>query len=52
MDNFNKTKCEILEMGTGFDIKFADGTPFKKMDNVEYLGCRLNNKAVTPTNRI
>ena len=43
----NRGKCEQISInGDARDkIKFTDGTVIKKLEEVKYLGCNMNNKA-------
>ena len=41
----NKTNCEYPYFGQAKPIYFDDGTPVKRLDEVKYLGCSMNNRA-------
>ena len=43
----NRNKCEQISInGTiGDKIKFLDGTTIKKLDEVKYIECMINDKA-------
>ena len=41
----NYKKCELIKFGNIGVVRMRDGTIIKPMDEVNYLGCQLNNKA-------
>ena len=41
----NKKKCEHIHFGSAGHVYFTDGTKVKKLHEVTYLGCNMNDKA-------
>ncbi len=41
----NKGKCNVIAMNGNYNVRFADGTPVKRVEDAIYLGGKLTKHA-------